>query len=339
MSVKTLEKVFEINTNTEKIPRFKPITNDTYRQLETGMYDIYGRRMNITPRVLDEEGRWTGEYKDWSHLEEIRIRQGFFEYLNISWLFIDQRPDKRHDCFCKEAYVFDKLCIVIQELHQDAVFAKILTDDEDLKIYIEDILQFKPINIVPKREIYEINELEHQGLEFGSSQLKINVETAEEKMDKEGNIITNIDHYDNYVYEVYDSLRNIFKHINLGKQRKAAEDKIIWLEEWLDKPLTNTMEAIIHYMTPEVVDTLSKYTYKNKDLFDRQAYGSLLFEEIKVRTFSIEEMDYVVYYEKRMNKICNDLDIPITIGWDIWKILNKNKMKKIIKELYEEFPL
>lgn len=337
MEVKTLEEVFQITE--EKTPVFRTITDNTYRQLETGMYDIYGRRMNITPRVLDENGIWTGEYKDWSHLEEIKIRQGFFEYLNLTWLFIDQRKEKIHNCICKEAYVFDKLCIVIQELHQDAVFAKILTDDEELKIYIEDILKFKPMSIVPKREIFEINELEHQGLKFGSSQLKINVENAEEKLDKEGNVITNIDHYDNYTYEIYDSLRNIFKHISLGKQRKTAEEKVIWMEEWLDRPLTNTLEAVIHYMTPNVVSEISKYTYRNKDLFDRQTYGSYLFEEVKTKKFSIEEMEYTISYETRMSKICEELDIPITVGWDIWKILNKNKMRKIIKELYEEFPL
>lgn len=327
------------NIGQQEGPVFKDITDDTYRQLETGIYNTWGRRLNITPRVLDENGVWTGEYKDWSHLQEISVRQGYFEYLNATWLFIDLRPTKRYDCHCTEAYIFDKKCLVIQEFHHDFVSAKILTHDEELKIYIEDILQFRVKNIVPLREIKEINELEYQGLEFGSSQLKINMNTAEDKFDKEGNLITNIDHYDNYVYVVYDSLRNLFKHISKQTQTRAAESQCIWLEEWLEKPLTNELDTIVSYMTDEVIDRLSKYTFKNRDLYDRQACGSYLYEETKIKTFDINEMAIIVVKGKKMDQICKELDIPITIGWDIWKILNKDIMRRIIDELYEEYPL
>lgn len=323
----------------ENCPVFKDITKDTYRQLETGIYNSWGRKLNITPRILNENGVWTGEYKDWSHLQEIKIRSGYFEYLNCTWLFKDLRPNKIHDCYCKEATVFDKKCIVIQEFHHDYVSAKILTNDEDLKIHIESILQYKPMNVVPIREVKEINELEYQGLQFGSSQLKINVNTAEDEFDKEGTLITNLDHFDNYVYEVYDSLRNLYKHINITKQKRAIEQQCIWLEEWITRPLTNDLESIIPYMTDKVVTEFKKYTYKNKDVYDRQACGSFLFEETKMKKFSIEDMDYVIIKGKRMDKICSDLDIPISIGWDIWKLLNFEVMKQIIQELYEEYPL
>lgn len=339
LATKQLRERFVIGEEKENSPVFKPLNEDVYRQLETGIYNTWGRRLNITPRVLDENGIWTGEYKDWSHLEYINVRQSYFEYLNASWLFIDLRPDKTFKCYCKEAYIFDKKCIVIQELHHDYISAKILTNDEELKVYIEDILAFKPMSIVPKREIREINELEYQGLKFGSNQIEINVNTAEEKLDKQGLVITNVDHYDNYIYEVYDSLRNIYSNIKLSRKNKAAEQQCIWLEEWLQKPLTNELDSILPYMTNEVIDTLSKYTYMNKDFYDRQACGSFLYEETKMKVFDIEEMEYVVTTGKRMDKLCQDLDIPITIGWDIWKILNKQIMQKIIEELYEEYPL
>lgn len=337
-ATKKLNQVFEIGKQ-EKSPVFKDITDNTYRQLETGIYNTWGRKLNITPRVLDENGIWTGEYKDWSHLQEIKVRQGHFEYLNLNWLFIDQRKDRIFNCYCKEGYVFDKKVIIIQELHHDHVSAKILSDDEELKLHIEDVLQYKPMNVVPKREIKEINDLEYQGLQFGSSQLKININQAEEKLDKEGQVITNIDHYDNYTYEVYDSLRNIFKHIGKRDLARKAEEKTKWLEEWLTKPLTNDLQTILPYMTEEVVSVMNKYTYQDRDLNDRQACGAFLYEETKIKEFSIEEMDYVIRDGKRMEKICLELDIPITIGWDIWKILNKRLMKESIKILYREYPI
>ncbi len=337
MSTKTLEQIFEIRQ--QKSPSFREISDDEYRQLECGLYNSWGRRLNITPRVLDENGIWTGEYKDWSHLEVIQVRQGYFEYLNADWLFLDLRPNKNFKHWCKEAYIFDKKCIVIQQIEHDSVSAKILTDDDELKIWIEDVLAYKPRSVVPKREIREINELEHHGLQFGSNQLKINVNTAEEKLDKQGLVITNIDHYDSYVYEVYDSLRNIFKHITTAKLQRATEAQCIWLEEWIERPLTNDINSIVDYMIPEVIKEFSKYVYKNNDVWDRDTYGYNLFQEVKTKEFSIDEMDYVVRYEKKMDVICKKLDIPITIGWDIWKILNIQTMKQIIEKIYEENPL
>ena len=320
-------------------PHFRQITNDEYRQLETGIYNTWGRRMNITPRVLDENGVWTGEYKDWSHLEVIQVRNGFFEYLNATWLFIDQRPTKVFDCFCKEATIFDKKCIVIQELHHDTVSAKILTDDEELKIHIEDVLCFKPLPVVPRREIYEINDLEHQGLQFGSSQLKINMNEAEEQTDKDGMVITNIDHYDNYTYEVYDSLRNIFKHISIQTLYRRAENQAKWLEDWIEqKELHNDEEALAPYMTDEVIRELKKYTYQNKDMFDRKSCGGFLCEETEIKKFSLDEMDYIVHKGRKMEEICQKLDIPVIVGWDIWKLLNKDKMQNVINELNKEYP-
>ena len=335
-ATEALKEMFTIEE--QESPVFRKISDDEYRQLECGIYNQWGRRLNITPRVY-EKGVWTGEYKDWSHLEVITVRQSYFEYLNALWLFKDQRPNRIFKHYCKEAYIFDKKCIVIQQLEHDKVSAKILTNDEDLKIYIEDILAFKPMSVVPTREIYEINELEHHGMKFGSNQINVNVNTAEEELDENGLVITNIDHFDNYIYEVYDSLRNIFKHINNRQAEKLAEKQIIWLEEWLEKPLTNNIESILPYMSEEVINRLGKYTYQNKNFFDRQACGSLLYEETKMKVFSVDEMDYVITKGRKMEKICQELDIPITIGWDIWKILNKETMKKVIAELYEEYPL
>lgn len=336
-ATKQLRELFPMGQ--EESPVFREITDDEYRQLECGIYNQWGRRLNITPRVLDEDGIWTGEYKDWSHLQVINVRQSHFEYLNALWLFKDQRPNRIFKHYCKETYIFDKKCIVIQQLNHDFVSAKILTNDEELKLYIEDVLAFKPMSVVPKREIREINELEHHGMKFGSNQINTNVQILEEEVDKDGLVITNIDHFDNYVYEIYDSLRNIYKHINNRQAERLAEAQVVWLEEWIEKPLTNEIDSIIPYMTDEVIKTLDKYTYRNRNFWDRQACGSFLYKETKMKVFDIDEMEYVIVKGKRMEKICKELDIPITIGWDIWKILNKDKMEEIIQELYEEYPL
>lgn len=333
-----LRTMFETGGKTNT-PTFKELTEDTYRQLESGIYNTWGRRMNIDVKKYNDEGIWEGEYKNWNHLQEITVRDSYFEYLNASWLFLDLRPNKTFKYWVKEAYIFDVKVLVIQQVDYDRISAKILTDNEELKLHIEDILAFKPMSVVPKREIREINDLEYQGLEFGSSQLKINMNTAEEELDEQGLVISNLDHYDNYVYEVYDSLRNIFKHISREKLTRDAEAQCIWLEEWLDKPLTNEEDSIMPYMTDDIKDEFRKYLYQNKNMQDRNSYGFYLSEEVKIKEFSIDDMDYVVRDGTRMEDICLKLCIPITIGWDIWKIMNKEVMKGIIKELYLEFPI
>lgn len=333
-----IEEYFELGR--EKGPEFREISNNEYRQLECGIYNQFGRKLNITPRVLDKKGNWTGEYKDWSHLQVITIRQGYFEYLNMLWLFIDQRPNKVFKHYCKEAYVFDKKCIVIQQLEHDSVSAKILTDDEELKLYIEDVLSFKPMSIVPKREIHEINELEHHGLKFGSNQINVNVHEIEEEVDENGLVITNIDHFDNYVYEVYNSLRNIYRDKKGVKNYKKAEEQCIWLEDWIDsKQINNSLESLLPYMTEENIKVFNKYTYRDEGFYDRRSCGGYLFEDTTYKEFDIETLEEVERVGKRMDSICKELDIPISVGWDIWKILNKEKMKQVITRLNKEYPL
>ena len=325
-----LSEVFILESSGKIAPIFRDLSEDTYRQLESGIYSIWGRKKNISVKKYHEDGSYT--YKNWG-LQEITIPQSHFEYLNAPWLYLDLRPNKVFDYWCKEAYIFDKLVIVIQEVHYDNIMCKILVKDEDeeLKLYIEDVLEFKPHMIVPDREIQEINELEAHGVHFNSTP---------EEVDKNGIIISNLDHYDNYLYEIYDTKRNSYKHLNREKERRCAEAQCIWLESWIDqKELNNDIITLLSFMDDTVIKVFNQYTYQNESFFDRRSCGGHLFEDVEYEVFNPDTMEEETVKGKRMERICKDLDISVSAGWDIWKFLNMEKMQEVVDELYREFPI
>lgn len=300
-----LYDIFEVGDNDVDMP-FRPITNETIGQLKCGVYNKFGiKRIPKLDNIEDIEG-----------LHQITVRESYYDYLNLIWLHrMDDRIKPKDGIvhICKHAKVLDEDCIVIQCVEHDHQFAKIVSRNIDLLVLIDEIKQYKPAMPVPKNEIFEINELERHGVKFNS---------AVEKVDEEGFIITNIDHYDNYVYEIYDSLRNTYKHLNKEKERRYAEDLGVWMEEWIDNhQLTNDYDTILEYWDT-VSTVIDKFVYKGHhdvhDFLDRQTYGGKL-------------------YDGHIKRISRAYEVPRTVCWDIWKIKTIMKMKEILKDLDKKF--
>lgn len=278
------------------------LSEGTITQLKTGVYNKYGIKRYPSLKNVND-------------LDEVIIRETHYDYLNLIWLHkmdIRIKPDEI-PWICKHASVLDKKCIIIQCIDNDKQFAKVVTNDIELLIWIDEIKEYKP-NVIPKREIYEINELEYHGVKFNSTP---------EKLDDQGLVITNLDHYDNYFYEIYDEIRGTYKHLNLEKERRYGEALGIWIEEWIDNhSLTNDIDIILEFWS-DVSEDIDPYIYKFEHevnpLFDRNTYG------------------YKLYEEKLMNRICERNDIPITVGWDIWKIKTIHKLKAVLKYLDDRF--
>ena len=165
-------------------------------------------------------------------LDEVYIQQPDFELVEgLSWC--DYKSNKVTDItpyMAKRSMVFGRPCIVIQEVDFDRILgAKIVTNDIELILWLDDFKREprKRVVNIDKKDIYDINNLEKHGVRFNST-------IDKEELDKNGIMITGIDNYDNYVYEIYDSLRNTYKH-----QKRIdfieADDKLgMFIEQWLD---------------------------------------------------------------------------------------------------------
>ena len=117
----------------------------------------------------------------------------------------------------------------------------------------------------------------------------------------------------------------------------------MWLESWIDrKEINNDIQALLPYLTDKNIEVIERYTYQNSDengrFFDRQSCGGYLFDDVKYKVFNFDTFEEEIRKGKRMDRIAMELDIPISAAWDIWKMLNMKKMRKILDELYEEFP-
>lgn len=282
---------------------FKPITEGTIEQLRLGVYNKFGvkRYPKLEEEDLLEE-----------NLFEIIIRETHYDYLGLEWMHkmdIRIKPKEGLNHICKHVTVLDKDCIIIQCIEHDWQFAKIISRDIDFLVLLDEIKDYKPHQIVPRNEAFEMNELERHGVVFNSTP---------EKLDDEGNIISNLDHYDNYCYEIYDSLRNTFKHLHQEQISRYAENLGIWIEEWLDKySITNDIDTILDYWD-DISDIIDKFVYQGEHdhhkYLDRKTFGDEL-------------------YKGKMKQISNIYDTPVTVCWDIWKIKTKKTFERILSEL------
>lgn len=291
-----------------------PLQIGTKMDLITGIETLKGNTKYIKPiNEVGEELRIPNE----ENLYQITIRPRHLDYLGIEWMHRDTRTNKDKKYVCREIIIFKKKCIAIQRVLNDTALITIVTQDKDLYGEIWDIKKDKvdkPVKICNEREIYEINELEKLGVKFNS---------AIEEVDKQGLVITNGDHYDNYAYEIYDTLRNTQQHLNVEKKKYLEDKQYHWIEKWIDEhPLNNDIEEILEFTSEPLEDSIKEFLYENNKPTDRQTYGYKLFKE------------------GIMENICEYYDVPSTIGWDIWKMLTTEILLEIKKDLdkkWDEF--
>lgn len=278
------------------------ISQYTENQLSAGVWDMWENKVKIP----------TLENKD--ELDEIYINQPDFELIEgMEWLnFKGNKVTKTTPWECKRSIVMGKPCVTIQEVDRDCILgAKVITNDIDLIIWLEDFKRAPRQRIVNinKQDIYDINNLERHGVRFNST-------IDREELDQNGYMISNLDHYDNYIYEIYDSMRNTYQHQKRIDWIEQNDKTAMFLERWLENhEIKNDIEDLIEFWNKGFENQIKwNYSYQHKTPGDRNTYGYEL-------------------YEGKMNELCSRYDIPITIGWDIWKIITREKMEKILKEI------
>ncbi len=280
----------------------------TENQLKQGVWDSWETRKKI-PSLKNKED-----------LDEIRINQADFELIEgLNWC--NYKSDKATDetpWACKRSVIMGKPCIVIQEVEYDAIYrCKIVTNDIELIIWLEDFKNNPRQRVVDisNKDIYDINNLEKHGVRFNST-------IDKEDVDKNGIMITSIDNYDNYVYEIYDSLRNTYKHQKRIDFIEADDKTGLFIERWLENhTLNNDTCDIIDFWDKSLAYELKwNYSYQYENLYDRNTYGYQL-------------------YEGKMKELCEKYDVPLTIGWDMWKIITTQKMKEVITTIDQRYEI
>ena len=252
--------------------------------------------------------------KNKEELDEIYIQQPDFELIEgMEWLnFKGNKVSDITPWECKRSIVMGKPCVTIQEVDHDRILgAKVITNDIDLIIWLEDFKKSPKMRVVniDKKDVYDINNLEKHGVRFNST-------IDKEELDENGVMITGIDNYDNYFYEIYDSMRNTYKHekniVNVEKIDEIGE----FIEKWLDEhQIKNDYDDIIDFWCEDFYyDVKWNHSFQFTSLYDRETYGGKL-------------------YEGGMKQLCEKYDIPMTIGWDIWKIITIDKMNHVLKQL------
>lgn len=293
----------------DKRTNHEGISKYTEKQLLTaGIWDIW-------------ETRWKRpELNNKENLNQIYIQQADFELIEgLEWC--NYKSDKITDetpYMCKKGVVFGKPCIIIQEVDHDCILgAKVVTPDIELIIWLEDFQRAPRRRIVniDKKDVYDINSLEKHGVRFNST-------IDKEELDKNGVMITGIDNYDNYWYEIYDSLRNTYQHQKRIDFIEADDKLAMFLERWLDNhELKNSDNDLVEFWDKSLEYKLKwNYVYEHNSPWDRNTYGFDLYEGV-------------------MKKLCEEYDVPITIGWDMWKILTSEKMKEVLTSINQRYAI
>ena len=284
------------------------ISPNTENQLKQGVWDSWETRRKI-PSLKNKE-----------ELDEIYINQSDFELIEgMEWVNIkSDKVTKTTPWVCKRSVVMGKECIIIQEVEHDAIYrAKIVTNNIELILWLEDFRnqpRQRVVNI-DKEDIREMNALERHGVRFNST-------IDKEELDKNGVMITGIDNYDNYWYEIYDTLRNTYNHEKRINIIEADDKTGDFIEKWLeDHHLNNKIEDVLDYWNDDLAYELKwNYSYQYAHPYDKNTYGGILFEG-------------------KMKELCNQYDVPITIGWDMWKVFTMKKMKEVLTTINQRYSI
>ncbi|MBO5478552.1 MAG: hypothetical protein J6J36_08100 [Clostridia bacterium] len=204
--------------------------------------------------------------------------------------------------------VMDRDVIVIQCISGDFVILRIIGKENDL----EEIAKYvRPDSILDLGMDYEdFKEANRRDLELHKriSTFEARFNKSPERMDINGNVITSLDHYDNYEYIVKESDEQIYHIYNGEKEKRRLENKVIYLEEKKmdydycidEKYIDDAIDAIMSLLPGEI----DKYFTKG---------GKYIYENIDEISFECELTKSQV--------------------WKAWKYMNWIKIEKEIKDI------
>lgn len=307
------------------------LTEAAQNQLKTccrlGLRNQYGEEINVPE--LEIKDNW----------ESLILHEGTFASIGLKrFYFKDPQinvKDKYHIPFRGFMMpVMDRDVIVVQCISGEFVILRIIgnkDDIEEISRYVRrdselhlgmSYEEFKEAN---KRDLMEIKRIKTFEANFNKSP---------EKLDKEGNVITSLDHFDNYEYVIVNELsrENIHNIYYAEKEKRRLENRVNYLEELKmdydycidEKYIEDAINAIMSLHPYEIEKYFTKggeYIYKNIDeiSFETELNKGQVWKAWKYMNWIniSKEIDEI-------NDILDDIEENIDVGQRIKTLEDKN---------------
>ena len=269
-----------------------------------GFRNQFGERLEVS--MDDVKSKWS----DWSSLI---LHEGYFTSLGLKRFYIKDEEIKVGD-YQYIPYrgfmmsVMNKDVFVFQCISGDFVILRIVGKDSDIQELSKMVRKDTELSLGMSFE--DFKEANRRDLEFHK---KIETQKAifnksPERFDKNGEVITSLDHFDNFNYVVVESGKRIYSIYNAEKEKRRLEQKIIYLE-----------------------DKQMDYDYSIDEKYIEEAIDAMM---------SLEDGEEEKYFDKggkyiadNLDEICFQTELNRGQVWKVWKYRNWLKISKEIREI------
>lgn len=247
---------------------------------------------------------------DWSSLT---LHEGTFTSLGLKRFYIKDPQikvnDKNHIPYRGFMMpVMKRDVFVIQCISGDFVLLRIIGKDNHIKELESMVRKDTKLNLGMTYE--EFKEANRRDLELHKriSTFQANFNKAPERFNKNGEVITSLDHFDNFEYTVVETGEQIYNIYDGEKALRMLENKIIYLEE---KKMDYDYSIDSKYIEEAVDAITSLYPEEINRYFTKG--GKYVFENI--------------------DEICFETELTKGQVWKAWKYMNWIDIEKEIQEI------
>ena len=276
--------------------------NQLKDSLRLGITNQYGEKVFL--KNLEIKDEW----------ESMIVFPGYFNSIGCSRLYYKNREIKTKDKYYTpyRTYLLPvggiENTIVTQCVTNDSIYLKIIGTSNDLDIIEDQIREdYRLDNDLTDKEIIEANRKDlEKHKRVKTVEVKFN--ESPEQLDKYGQVITNLDHYDNFFYEMETTESITYSIYNAERSRRWLMNQLNYLEE--------------------------KYQYHKEKLDMKKALRALSL---------MDDIDINYIDKKTGNEIIKNMDfIQFETGrspgeiWQVWRYLTLWNIQETIVIITKE---
>ena len=234
------------------------LNKSTINQLKHGIYDSFGRNKFI-PSLTNL-----------NNLDEIYLREDDIEKIPaLKWIYYPASAlNKNNPYICMLSNCLGAEAIIIIMVQEDFRSIKVVTDNIDLILWLDDIKYNYTINennlrSQTVRELNNYREMMHLEANYE--------ESLYEKQGTDGLKITEASDYDNWKYEVVDTPENIVKNKRNINKSEILTDKLQRTKNKLNNINSkdyNLDEYLELFFNDKLVNQVSNYINRGQDLYN-----------------------------------------------------------------------
>ena len=270
-----------------------------------GFRDQFGEPLDISWEDLEKAA------ENWDY---INIHEGYFSSVGLKRFYIKDKEIKTDKWSIPYRGfmmpVAERDCTVVQCISGDFVIVRVFSTPEILE---EVRSMIRPDSILDLGMSYEEFKLENK--RELSYHKKIATQVAvfnesPERFDKNGEVITSLDHFDNYEYRVQEHEDEIYRIYDREKKIRSLERQIMWMEE---------QEMTHRYMMDD------KYIMRAVDVICR-------LHPHEIEKYFMQTGDIVF---KKKKEICFECELTQSEMWMAWRYLRQTTLEEEIAMLEE----